>query len=362
MKPFENKISIRQIYIIFFIGICSSLIEILPLHLSSLAGPTLWLSPFINFGLFLILIGVLHSIFKNNPDKSLMEIMDIVFGKIFSKLLFLVYIAYFILRTSIYLRYFGERLVSTLYSYGNIIFFISALLILIFFVVKKSIENLARFCEIFIYIFIAAVALIVILAIPDISLKNFAFPNLGDIINNFHTIPMVSGVFSYITFALFLGNYISRKQEIRKQGLKISFILLFFSLAVILVTVGVFGHNLVQKLTFPFFSEIKNISIFKTIERVESVFITLWLVTDFVIISFLVYITSHISSYVSKSKDIKYISTPIIFLVFICSLLISNNIFELDAFSKNIVPYFSFTLGFIVPIVLLTIGKLRRKI
>lgn len=362
MKDLINKISIRQMYIVFFIGVCSSLIRILPTQLKMVTDGTVWISPIINFGLFTLLVFMINSIFKNKPDSSLAEIMDEVFGNIVSKILLSIYVIYFILQASIYLRYFGERLVSTLYGYVNITFFMSILLIFIFFIVKNSIENLARFVEVFFYIFITMIILIAILAIPDIKLTNFSIPNLSNIANSFKTIPIISGIFSYITFTMFLGKSISRKEEIKKYGIRVAVLFLLFSLIIIFVTIGSFGHSLSQHLSLPFFSEIKNISIFKTIERVESVFITMWVVTDVAIISMFIYISSTVCAHIVKAKNIKYISTPIIFLIYILAISVANSVFELDKFSETIMPIFNFSLGFILPILLLAIGKLRKKI
>ena len=64
--------------------------------------------------------------------------------------------------------------------------------------------------------------------------------------------------------------------------------MLFYSFLLIilfLVTVGLFGADLIEQFVFPYYSTLKNIRIMESIERLESLFISVWISSDFVIIT-----------------------------------------------------------------------------
>ena len=75
---------------------------------------------------------------------------------------------------------------------------------------------------------------------------------------------------------------------------------LFTVLAVILIllvtTIGVLSEPLIRKLQHPFFIMVRDLSVFGVVERVESVVIALWVVSDIVYVSMLLKICGEIFS------------------------------------------------------------------
>lgn len=358
----NDKITIRQAYILFFIGIASPLIRLLPIQLARETGGAIWLSPFINFVVFGILIWILSSLFKKNQTESLSQVYDKVLGKPISTIVLIIYIVWIIVLASTSLRNFSERLLSSLYIYAPLQFFMIIMAVVVFFISKASIENLARLVEISLYLFLGIILLITIFSVQNIDLYNFSLLDLEGIKQNITSVPIIVGIFGYFTFVMFLGDKITGKEKIKKLGIKTGILLTAFCLIIIFVTVGSFGAELVEDLTLPFFSAIKNITIFSTIERAESVFITTWILTDFVLVILFVYIICHLIKHISKTNDTKYISTPIIFIIYLLGIFIANNSFELEEFVSIFFVRMNSILSFLIPLIVLIIGKIRKKI
>lgn len=362
MKTFANKISMRQLYVIFFIGICSPLVRLLPIQMSKTAKGAVWIIPFIMFLAFFLIIYIINLIFKNNKDKGLADIIESVFGKVLGKILLVVYATVFIILTGIYVRYVGERLLSSIYIYTPIQFFSAVILMVSFFVVKDSIENLGRLSEVFFYIFGAIMLIIFLFSLRNINIYNFSLPGTVTASNSLKSIPLILGLLGYLVYAMFMGDHVTHKETIKKHGIRTGIVIGIVSMIIIVVTVGIFGYNLTEKLNLPFFSAIKNIEMFQTIERTESIFIALWMVTDFVLITSFIFITCNIIKHITKIKDVKYISTPIIFIIYFISLVIASNSFQLEKLSETLMLWTNFTLGFIVPIIIVIVGKMRKVI
>lgn len=362
MKTYNEKISMRQLYMIYFVSICSPLIRLLPIQLSRTVRGSIWLSPIIVFAVFMAIVLLINLMFKKHQDKGMSGVIESAFGKWGGKIVLILYFILFVFLASVYVRYFGERLLSSIYVYAPFEFFAAAMLIVAFFVVKASIEGMGRLCEIFSYIFVGIMVILLASSISNIEIFNFTLPSNENFYNHLETIPLITGLMGYCIYAMFLGENVEHKMSIKKHGWKMAIVLALVSLVIILITVGAFGYNVTEKLNLPFFSAIKNIQIFQTIERIESVFLGIWIVTDFVLITGLITVACNILKHLTKAKDTKYISTPIIFIVYFLAIFVASNSFELEKMSTIILTPVNFVFAFIIPILIIIVGKIRKKV
>jgi hypothetical protein len=229
-------------------------------------------------------------------------------------------------------------------------------------VVRKDLKFFARYLEIFGLLFMIFMIVSFVISIPNVKVTNL-FPvttkDIGSIALS--TYPLL-GIGGYMTFMFFLGNMVSNKQEFKSHFKKVCPILVVAGLAVILLTVGIFGSDLVQSLNMPFFVFFKNIEILNIFERLESVLITFWTVTDFAIVTTFTYIAVKLIKKTFNLNSSKEIVTPFLFICFILSLYIASNVEEVNLFSKYISLPVNIIYGFIIPIILLIVGKIRKKI
>jgi hypothetical protein len=92
------------------------------------------------------------------------------------------------------------------------------------------------------------------------------------------------------------------------------------------------------------------------------VVLAFWAVADFVLLAFLMYVILAIIKHLLSLSEPKFLATPVALLGYVGSQYIANTIFELETFSLNIAVYANNFLFFIVPVIVLIVGKIRKKL
>lgn len=358
----SNKISIRQLLIIYLIIAASPAIRVLPKHVIGYAKQAAWVTTFISVIPFIILLFVLNTLIKKTKKNSLDGIIEELLGKKISKLVFLIYFFLLLIVLSQYIRFFADRYASTISIFTPIKFFSAAILIAAYIITRKEIKYLARFLEVFIvpfYIFLAAIFFI---AIPNMNIKNFLPITIYDTTSILKGLIPSLGVSSYVTIVFFLGDKVSNIGEFKKSFKGIALTTMIAAIAIIVVCLGTFGPDLASKFNQPFFMYIKSIKLLDIIERNESLLIATWIVTDLAMISFLIIVLKKLLVKIFNLNGEKELITPIILFAYISSNFIATNIFELVNFADMFVPIINISLAYIFPIIILIVGKIRKKV
>lgn len=201
-----------------------------------------------------------------------------------------------------------------------------------------------------------------LLSIPNIEIINL-FP-----VTHYDILPLIKssyfniGIWSSFTFTFFFGDRINDKEHIKRFGLQTTVYLAIITLMILIQTIGVYGFSVIRRVSIPYIFVIKGIKILETIERIESVVIASWVIIDFAAISFYSYIIVSIIKSLFSLSEVKSLVSPVTMFAFVFSQYIVNNRFELEKFSENIIIPVNIVFGFILPLIILTIGKLRKKI
>ncbi len=358
----NNKISIRQLHIMFVVGICSSIIRVVPKYVVESAKQASWLTPIISLIPFILLLFILSAIIKKYPDKPLDEIYSIIFGKPIGKVVNCIFILWLFVMLATYVRYFAERFESTILVTTPTKFFILTILICTYIVTRNKIKYFGRFNEFFVILFIIFILFSFIIAIPDMNIINFLPVTFDDTSNILYSTLPLLGIWSYITYIYFLNNYVSDGHNLKKHFPILCIFITSLAVISVLVTVGIFGANLTTKLNMAFFMFFKNINVIETLERLESLLISFWIVTDFTMLCTIIYILSNLIKRTFSLSYRKELVTPIVLITCSFSQLLSSNIFEIYNFSKYVVLPANLVLAIGLPVIMLIIGKIRKLI
>lgn len=363
MDKFGDKISIRQFFIIYVIGVAALIIRVLPRYSSFFAKEGTWIASIAAVLPMFLLMFLLYKIMRNGKDSSLVDSFKRILGKAGSKVLLAIYLIACIVFLAFRIRYFAEKCMSSIFTNVQVEFFIISVLVVVYLIAKNKLQAFARFTE-FIWIpLLMFVIFILFISIPDIKLENLYPITIYDIDNIAMGVLPIMAVYVYLPCMLFLGDSVNNKEKFLKTGIKYILIIGILGAIISLTTVGVFGSDLSQDLTQPYFTALKNIELFGTIERIEALAITFWIVTDIVLIIILTYV---VSTLFKKLFDLpnnrKDFVVPILFLEYIISIYLASNVFELEYYSRGIgaVIYIIFGVG--IPIVIYLIGKVRKVI
>ena len=337
----KNKISIRQVMILFFFSAVSGVMRITTPESGKFLSKSSWLSPLIAILPVLLLIFILNNLTKKHREKSLSEIIETVFGKIIGKMILFLFLFHVIFYISFFLRNFGEKFVLSIFPNVSPAFFIIILLLSALFVVRKNIEPFARFSE-FSFIIISISFVLMFFAslfhITPTNLYPVTYYDTTDILKS--SFPLMS-LWSLLTFSLFLGdniNYSGININFKHTAAKFMLIVALFHFLSLIAVIGIFNAETAKNMSMPYFMIFKSIKSTGLIQSFETFFIMLWAFTDFIMISYYLFIMSKIfkTLFSVEENKTKLFIFPIAFIIFTLAYLIGENNFEAEYFYTNI--------------------------
>lgn len=362
MLSSRNKISTKQAMILFITSIYSPFVRLAAGYTAKEAHQAAWLAPLFSVAFVFLLITILSKTYERYKKESYLDITYDIMGMFIGKIIAIVYIVWLTILLALYVRFYAERLVTSIYPRTNISFFIVVMLILVAYVLRSGIVPLARMNEI-IFLFITFIfVVLVFLLIPSVDINKLTPISYLDIVPVFKATINITGINIYIFFIFMISDQINNKENIKKIGLQV-IVFIFISLTcLIIVTVGTLGSSVVEKLPLSFLSAVKTISVLGFIEKLESILVATWIAADFIIITvFSFVILNLLKSFFNLSDEKPFINIFMIFMYFL-SLYICDEVFELQAFSSEFAIYMNVVLGLLVPIFIFMVGKIRKKV
>ncbi len=362
MKAEKEKISTRQLMLLFIVSTFSPATKVFPTFTAKIAKEAGWLSPIVAFAGLVVLVIVVQSFFKKDKSLNLSDVIYNILGKIIGRVVVSIYFVWILLLLAFYLRNYAERILTLILPNTTMNFFIITMLLLVFFVVRGGIVALVRLNEILFLAITIVFGITTIFSFSNFHITNILPVSYKDILPITKAGYIIYAIWGYFLFMFFFADKVSDKERIKRLGIRSAFYLLAVSTALIAVTIGNMGQSLATRISVPYFVTIKIISILNVLERFESVVLTVWVAADFVIISALMYILVSIMKSLFKLSGTKSFVSPLAFITYFLTICIAKNYFELVSFLEYIVLPFNVILEFAVPIVLFAVGKVRKVI
>lgn len=362
MLASRDKISIRQAIILFIMTVTSSSLRLFPAYAAKTGERAGWLSPLFAMIPFICLVYIIQALFKNNKEANLSDVIYKVLGKVFGKAILILYLIWMLILLGTFMRYFVERFLSSVLPNAPIHFFTVSLLAVVFFAVRGGIVYIARTTEILFLIFSIVFTLLFLLNLSNVEIINL-FP-----VTHYDLWPVVKSSFAIIglwcifPFIFFFGDRINDKEHIKRFGLQGTVYLVITAFIVLIQTIGSYGYSVIERVSLSYIFVIKSISFLDTIERIESVALANWVIADFVTISVVMYILVNITKSLFSVSDEKSLVSPFTIFAFILSQFIAGNRFELENFSSYVLVPATIVMGFAFPLIILILGKIRKKI
>ncbi|MDD3767043.1 MAG: GerAB/ArcD/ProY family transporter [Eubacteriales bacterium] len=357
----KGKITVRQAMFLVITVIFSPLVRIAPNFAAFHARQAAWVVPIASSVLFLIAIYILYGFAKEYDDKDFTQIMEQIFGKVVSRAISFMYLLWLVFLAALALRYYAERLLSTILPNVNIVVVLVPMYAVGWAVARKSTVTLARMNEVIIFIIAGTLALCALFAIPNINPDNLLPVSYLDIKPILSASLGIMGVWSYLPIIFLFLPIIKNKTDVKSSGVKAVCYLGLFSLISVGMAVGMLGNLILTLTPAPFFVAIKQVSVLGYIERLEALIISLWIVSDFVLLALLITLMGNITKRIFNLQEERPLASAYVFILFSLSLLMCRNVFEMQEFSRKIAVYIHFVLGVVVPFVVFVIGKIKNK-
>lgn len=362
MLSHQEKISFKQAVILLITLLYSPAIRFFPIQAATEAKQAGWLTPLVSFAFLLLLVLIFHGFYKKHKDASYMDIICKITGKYLGSIILLAYLAWLTMLLALYIRYYAIRINTAIAPSSDISFFIIVMLVLVAVVLRYGLVVFARMGEI-----IALILLIGFILLFAFSTKNISIDNLTPI-SQLDILPVIkgsyylTGLWAYFVVIFFFSDKIKDKESIKNDGIKGAVFLAVMHILIAVMTIGSLGYSVNARSNLPFYIAVKNITIFRALDRIEALSVTQWIIADFILIIVFFYSILCIIKYLFKLSSEKSLIGILTILVYILSLYIVKNQFELQEFSNTVVIHLNMLFGFIIPVLLLAAGKIRKKL
>lgn len=362
MLASKDKISIRQAVILFLTLIYSPAMRFFPVFTSEQAKRAGWLAPVLAAVPFFCLVLIMQALFRKEQEASLSDLYLKIFGKFVGRIFLLIMLFWTMILLGLYVRYFAERFLSALMPNTSMAFFAITMLTVVFYVVRGGLVSFARTVEFLFVVFSLIFLLLFLLSVSNIEIINLLPVTHLDFWPVAKSTYYILGVWGYFSYVFFLADKFNDKEHVRRFGLQGMGYIVFTSVLLLIQTIGVYGYTIIRRAPQPYFLVIKSISIFDTIERIESVALAFWVIIDFVVIAVFMMIVISLLKSIFMVREGRPLVSPITLLAYILCFYVAHDRFELESFSRTFASGINIITGLGFPLLLLVVGKIRRKI
>ncbi len=356
----SDVITERQLSVLVFICLLSPLLRTVPDMPVLFAGRAAWLSPLAALPLAVIVLKVIDALVGDAPPGAGLAEMSLgalgsVGGRVFCAALAL-WLSFYAGSVS---RSASERLLSAVYPDGS-----GGILILIMTALAAAAslgtaKALTRTAELFLPLIASVLAVILLAAATDVETDYLLPVTWGDGGNiALGALPVFDVMGLHVYFLLMRGRVRADRPSRRFPFLAATALT---ALAVTAVTLGIVSDRLALRLQNAFFVVIRNIELLGVVERVESVLVAVWILTDYVMLAALIFMASDIWRVVFRAKRRGLFVWASAATAAVCAFLIAPDAFALTKWTDFIIPLVNMTVTTLAVPVVLAVYRRRRR-
>lgn len=358
----DQKITFLQALLIYIVALYTANIRYVSTMTSVSAHQAAWLSGICASIIFVPLLYVIYKVVKKFEGRSLVDILKTVFGKIIGVIVSVLILFWLFILLGLYLRYLGMTLVTTEFigTDINLIMFLGVLLVGI--ILRWGLTVLSRMNKIIFVLIVIQFALLLFFLFLHFK-ADYVTP-----VSGLDIVPLLKSAVYPLTLMVYIFPMFIFNDQIRydkKNTGKLIFTAGYFAVKntlLLLALLGMLSYPLISKLNLPFFTAVENISVFRSSAGLDSLFMSIWLLAEFVTIAFFSYcIARLIKNLFNLNGDVPAFTAILGFGLFF-AIFFSNNMFQLVSFSNNIAPYLSLFFGLLIPLLLFVTAKIRKMV
>ncbi|GFZ31073.1 hypothetical protein CSC2_15990 [Clostridium zeae] len=319
-----------------------------------------WYTTLISCITSIILFLCVSQLIRRYPNKNLVQIFDLVVGRFIGKTLSLIFIAYFIFYSGATIREFVEMLIAYILPYTQPSIILVVFLGVVIAYSYVGIEGIARMA--YIGFFCVVVGLITILVLPY---KLYDVSNLTPIGGYGIKVAFTMGLwrtsaYSEVIILAFIINCLHGYEQFKKVGL-ISLIL-----SGIVISIGTacslmaFEYTQGSENLSSLFQLSRVIYLSRFLQRIESIFIFIWVIASIINVSVTFYLAISIFCKAFNIPRHRPCLLPFAYLTFMVTLM-PKNISEATEIYITLIRQYSMIITYFIPILVLLIAIVRGE-
>ncbi len=352
----KAKISLLQLYTLMVLfGLGSSSL----LGLGASAKQDAWIAILIGNIAGMVLLLLYGYIFKNYPDSSFIETVELVLGKIIGRVIAFLYIIYLLYKATLVLRDIMELILLYVLTATHMLVVGILAMTVVLYAIFLGIETICRFSQIafitvpmkMLYVFGAIAS-----GITDFNhlkpvLENGWMPVLNA------TFPLISSFpFGEMVVFLMVFPYVNKKEKAIKTGI---LAIITVGIVLTLITIGniiTIGPLMIELAIFPTIQTAKMINIMDFIQRIEGLSVITFLTCSMTKTIVYAYAASIGLNVFFKSKNYRYYIIPVFLVILLGSIYTEYNMTVHLFVGLRLVPFFVNTpFEVIIPLLLITV-------
>lgn len=325
-----------------------------------LAGKSAWLTGILAFPALLLLAWMLHTLVR--AGGGLADALQKAFGTLLGKAAILLYVLWALFVLSMAGRLYAERMLSTGYQNTSLAGLLLVLLALVLWIGRRKLEALARTAEICYLVLVLTLGAVLLFCVVDLAPAHVLPVWFSDLPQVAAATRVPVGILSYGVFAAFLTGRVTRRPEDKRRGI----LWLAAGCAVVTVlqfgVVGQLGDGLCVRVDVPFFEVARAVGLDGAFQRMESIVVAVWILSDFVLLAMLVFAVREMAKALFGEKAERWAPFLAVILAFLGGQFLFKDDFSARSAVETIVPIGNLTLAYLIPaIALLCLWVKGRK-
>ena len=366
----KNSYNTRQLRALTFLAFLVPIMRIVPKFSADAAGGGAWVAPFIALPFILLYIYLLSTLLAGRSDgEGLGEILLRSGGPVFGKAVLFITGLFALFYCGFVLRSGADRYVSTIYPTGTPWPFVFTMLLLALIAALGKKKALVRSAKVFLPLLLFVLVMVLAFSLTTVDtglLLPVASGGMLPLLKAaFPTLNVAVGMLAY---SAFLETECERERRRAK-----SYILWFFPVcilisAIIAAIIGNYGAPLTAELTHPFFTMIRDVTLFNTVERIEAFMVALWVLPDFIVATLMMIVAEHslrlcfgfnpnLGKGLGNGRWIILLNTAVIGAV---AVLLPEDSAKMAKLSELYVPIANLSLTAVLYPLCFAVGKLRK--
>lgn len=352
-----GNISPRQAFFLILILLNGIFYLMLPRQLVNEVGSMGWLALMLGLGAAIAIIGFITGLGRRYADKSIVQYAPLILGKALGYPISLVLLLYFAMLAVGSLRIFAELLNSALLPETPRLVLIGSLVLLVYWVVQNGLEDIARVTEFLspFIIFLLFLALLGNIQYADISrLKPVVFIEWWKIGRG---ILSTVSYFGLVVTLLMLFPFIKPYDRVARMGFFVVVTGGLISGVTYLSLLTTFGVEETARMAWPVLEMVRMVRISSFLERLDALFLAVWLTTAFLNASLLSFCflegTSQLLGY-----SYRKLTLPVLGIFMVITLLPPGLIQVLNIYRYLEIYGFVITLG--IPLLLFLVSSIKK--
>ncbi len=358
-----DRMTSRQQIVLMITCLFSPMVRLLPRLNTTRAAQGAWVSILLSAIPTLLLVVFAHYVIQGKDhNRTLGNMFVDAYGKTVGNIINMLLTGWIAFYSGVVLRTSSERMISTIYKQAESMFFTLILILVVMMVAIGTNKTLAHMGQVIWYILIPVVLLVTIFALSNVSIDNLfpvGFRQAGDYVRG--AVPVISVMSPWVYFLYFplSGN---RRTSLGGKLAKFS-MAIGIALTVTVTTIGVLGPELTEVMHDPFFSMIRTLNVFGILERMESLVIALWVLTDVIYLGALMSICVENTRQILGAGSLRWTAVLVGGIMVGSSVLVAESASQLSYASEVLLPTVTLwiTYGLIPVSGLISLRKRKRS-